>query len=348
MRFVDEAVIRVEAGRGGNGCLSFRRSANLPKGGPDGGDGGDGGDVCLVASSALHTLIDFRYQTHYRAVSGSDGGRQQKTGKSGQSLLIPVPVGTRVTVHSSGLLLGDLLTDGERLRVARGGRRGLGNLRFKTSVNRVPRRTTQGQAGEVILLALELMLMADVGLVGQPNAGKSSLIRKVSSARPKIADYPFTTRRPYLGVVRLNKGESFVMADIPGIIKDAAQGKGLGFQFLKHASRAGLLLHLVSLGAEDGLPLAQSATIVRKEMFAYSAEFSAKEHWLVFTKADLLPLEEAKKRVKEAIRLLDWGGRYYIISTINGTGIESLLNDLHLYLNQANSLEIEVCSGEPV
>lgn len=337
MRFVDQAIIQAEAGNGGDGCLSFRRSANVPKGGPDGGDGGHGGDVYLVADSALHTLVDFRYQAFYRAAAGVSGRKQQKTGANGEHLIISAPVGTKVTVYSSGLILGDLLEDGQRLLIAKGGVRGLGNIRFKSSANRAPRQTTKGRPGEVIKLSLELLLMADVGLVGQPNAGKSTLISRVSAARPKIADYPFTTRRPYLGVVRHSPNRSFVMADIPGIIKDAAQGKGLGFQFLRHASRAGLLLQMVSLITEGGVSLAESASIVMKEMFAYSSDFSDKEHWLVFTKADLFSDKEVKAMVAEALKSLAWSGKYYIISAVSGSGIERLLNDLQGYLDHSNN-----------
>lgn len=332
MKFVDQATISVAAGQGGDGCLSFRRQRNLPKGGPDGGDGGDGGDAILVAHSELHTLVDFRYQSHYQAEHGTAGGSKRCTGGAGKDLLIPVPMGTRVFNQASGVFCGDLTVADERLLVAKGGSRGLGNTRFKTSVNRAPRKITKGQPGESASLQLELMLLADVGLIGAPNAGKSTLISKLSAARPKIASYPFTTTRPYLGVLALGKGQSLVMADIPGLIQGAGHGAGLGLQFLKHAERAELLLQLVSLSPEDGDNPAMAADIVAREMQIFSEKLAQKKRWLVLTKADTLPQDKLKTCVADCLQTLNWHHPHHVISAATGAGLSLLLNDLRLYM----------------
>ena len=334
MKFVDQAVIHIEAGKGGNGCLSFRRAANIPKGGPDGGDGGNGGDIYLTATQSMHTLVDFRYQPRYRAESGTPGASKQKTGASGEHLFISVPVGTRVVNQASGLVLGELLKEGETLLVAQGGQYGLGNIRFKSSVNRAPRKTTKGKLGESMVLELELLLLADVGLIGEPNAGKSTLISKISAAKPKIADYPFTTTRPYLGVVRFNQGNSMVVADIPGLIKGAAMGVGLGFQFLRHIERAGLLLQLSSLVAEGGSSPEEAIRTVANEIQTFSDKLVQKQRWLVFTKQDALAPEQVHTLVESIVQNLNWQGPYYIISAITGEGVQELLKGLALYMAQ--------------
>jgi len=265
MRFVDEAVITVQAGNGGNGCLSFRREKFIPRGGPDGGDGGGGGDVVLVTDPGLNTLVDFRYRRSFRAANGRPGEGSDCTGRNGEPLEVRVPPGTRILDDETGVVLGELLAQGQRLVVARGGARGLGNARFKSSTNRAPRRTTPGRPGEVRRLRLELVLLADVGLLGLPNAGKSTLLRAVSAARPKVADYPFTTLHPELGVVRLGSDRSFVVADVPGLIEGAAAGAGLGIRFLRHLSRTRLLLHVVDAGAAPGAaPAEQVRTIAAR------------------------------------------------------------------------------------
>ena len=288
MQFIDEAAVYVHAGKGGDGCLSFRREKFVARGGPDGGDGGDGGDVILVADAALNTLVDFRYQPRYRAGNGQPGGGRNKTGCRGQDREIGVPLGTTVVDADTQELLGDLTQPGERLLVAKGGRHGLGNTRFKSSTNRAPRRTTPGAVGDERELSLELKLLADVGLLGMPNAGKSTLIAAISAARPKIADYPFTTLVPNLGVVRVGEEASFVMADIPGLIAGAASGAGLGAQFLRHLSRTRLLLHLVDVAPGDGSDPLANISNIDAELAAYSAALAKRPSWLVPTKIDLL------------------------------------------------------------
>lgn len=325
MKFVDEATITVEAGRGGNGCVSFRREKYIPHGGPDGGDGGDGGSVWLVAKSGLTTLVDFRTQRRFRATSGQAGAGRQMTGGAGEDTEVPVPAGTLVYEADTGELIGDLADPGERLLVARGGRGGRGNINFKSSVNRAPRRATPGTEGESRRLRLELKLLADVGLVGLPNAGKSSLLSAVSAARPKVADYPFTTLHPELGVVRLGPERSFVIADVPGLIEGAAQGHGLGIRFLRHVDRTRLLLHLVDLSPPEGF----DPTVVRKiekELYEHDTRLGERARWLVFSKADLLPAEEAHERAQKATAALEWHGRWFVISSATREGLPDLLN----------------------
>lgn len=288
MQFIDESTVYVHAGRGGDGCLSFRREKFVARGGPDGGDGGAGGDVFLVADAALNTLVDFRYQPRYRAGNGLPGSGRNKTGSRGDDREIKVPLGTSVVDADTRELLGDLTAAGQRLLVARGGRHGLGNTRFKSSTNRAPRRTTPGSAGDERELALQLKLLADVGLLGMPNAGKSTLIASVSAARPRIADYPFTTLVPNLGVVRVDDEASFVMADIPGLIAGAAGGSGLGAQFLRHLSRTRLLLHLVDVRPGDGSDPVANAAAIEAELHTYSAALAERPIWLVPAKTDLL------------------------------------------------------------
>ena len=325
MKFVDEATIQVEAGKGGAGCVSFRREKFIPKGGPDGGDGGDGGDVYLVGDASLNTLVDFRHQRVRRAPSGRPGMGRNRTGASGSDLEIAVPLGTRVSDAETGQVMGQLLAAGDRLRVAAGGFHGIGNARFKSSTNRTPRQFTPGTPGERRELRLELLLLADVGLLGLPNAGKSSLIRALSSAKPKVADYAFTTLYPNLGVVSVGPRRSFVIADIPGLIAGAAQGAGLGTRFLKHLSRTRLLLHLVDIAPTDASvsPAEQVRTVVG-ELAQFDADLAAKERWLVLNKIDLLDTETLAERRATLVRELDWRGEVHAISASTGAGTREL------------------------
>lgn len=327
MKFVDEATIRVQAGNGGHGCLSFRREKYIPKGGPDGGDGGAGGSVYLVADGAINTLADFRVQRRYRAESGQAGAGREKTGRSGVDLEVTVPAGTVVQDVDTGELLGDLAEAGQRLCVARGGRGGLGNTRFKSSVNRAPRQTTQGQPGEARHLRLELKVLADVGLLGLPNAGKSTLIRAVSAARPRVADYPFTTLHPHLGVVRVGDHRSFVMADIPGLIEGAADGAGLGHRFLRHLQRTRLLLHVVDISPLEGDPVAHART-VSEELARYGEGLDRLPRWLVLNKCDLLLPEDAEQACARVVGELGWEGPVYRVSAQSGSGTERLCQDV--------------------
>ncbi len=317
------------AGDGGNGCASFRREKYIPKGGPDGGDGGNGGSVYLVADSGLNTLVDFRTQRMHKAERGQNGMGRERSGRKGQDLHVRVPVGTRVLEGETGELLGELLHHQQELLVAKGGERGIGNVHFKSSTNRTPRQFTHGTPGERRELNLELILLADVGLLGMPNAGKSSLISRISSARPKIADYPFTTLYPNLGVVSLGSGRSFVVADIPGVIEGAAEGAGLGLQFLKHLSRTRLLLHLVDVAPlDESVDYAVEVKQIEQELSRYSAELVDKERWLVLNKKDLLPDETFDERCRELLEAVEWDGPVYGVSAVTGEGVKSLIGDL--------------------
>jgi GTP-binding protein len=329
MKFVDEANVRVQAGNGGNGCVSFRREKNIPLGGPDGGDGGDGGSIWLVAREGINTLADFRVNRRYRAGHGEQGSGANCSGRGGDDLEVPVPCGTRVFAEETQEQLGDLVRDGDRLLVAAGGRGGKGNTRFKSSVNRAPRRATPGTPGESRTLRLELTLLADVGLLGKPNAGKSTLIRAVSAARPKVADYPFTTLHPNLGVVYVGPLRSFVMADIPGLIEGAAEGAGLGVRFLKHLERTRLLLHVVDVAPAPGTtePAADAVEIVR-ELERFSPALAAKERWLVLNKLDLLSPAAADAREREVTAALRWEGPVYRVSALGGQGTTRLMGDV--------------------
>ena len=328
MKFVDEAEITVEAGKGGNGCLSFRREKYIERGGPGGGDGGDGGNVYLEADPALNTLVDFRFQPRYRAESGQGGQGRNCTGRGGDDLTVKVPVGTSVIDTGTEELIADMDVAGKVVMVAKGGFHGLGNTRFKSSINRAPRKTTNGTPGEFRTLQLQLRLVADVGLLGLPNAGKSTLIRSVSAARPKVADYPFTTVVPNLGVVSLGLERSFVMADIPGLIEGASQGAGLGFRFLKHLSRTRHLLHLIDvLPADNSDPIENASTIVA-ELAKFSTTLANKERWLVLNKVDLLDADELAAIETKLRKELDWQGTIYRISAISGDGCRELMEDL--------------------
>ena len=326
MKFVDEAAIIVEAGAGGNGCLSFRREKYIPRGGPDGGDGGDGGDIVLCADPSLNTLVDFRFRRRFRAERGRHGQGRDRTGRDGADLRIPMPAGTVVAAADSGEVLGELTAAGDEMVVARGGRHGLGNARFKSSTNRAPRRTTEGSPGECRELRLELKLLADVGLVGMPNAGKSTLIRAVSAARPKVADYPFTTLIPNLGVVRQGPDRSFVMADIPGLIEGASGGAGLGIRFLRHLSRTRVLLHLVDVAAAlGGADPIEQVLVIERELAAFDPDLASRERWLVPAKLDLVPPSDRTDVVEALVEGVGWDGPIYPISALTreGTGLLS-------------------------
>ncbi len=325
MKFVDEATIRVQAGNGGHGALSFRREKFVERGGPDGGDGGHGGDVYLLADESINTLVDFRVARKFRAGSGQGGAGRNKTGRSGDDLEVRVPCGTVVHDVDTGELLGDLTTTGQRLKVVEGGRGGLGNTRFKSSTNRAPRKTTQGTPGESRHLAMELKLLADVGLVGMPNAGKSTLIRSMSAAKPKIADYPFTTLHPNLGVVSVGPLQSFVMADVPGLIEGAAEGAGLGIQFLKHLQRTKLLLHVVDIAPVDtDADPADAFSAIEEELKKFSADLTDKPRWLVINKTDLLAADDLAAARGTLLTQLDWRGRTFAVSAETGSGTEEL------------------------
>jgi GTPase len=325
MKFVDEATISVQAGNGGHGCLSFRREKYIERGGPDGGDGGRGGSVYLVAKAGTNTLADFRVMRKYRAESGQPGGGQNKSGKSGNDLDVIVPCGTVVHEVDTGELIGDLTDAGQRLKVAEGGRGGLGNTHFKSSVNRAPRKITLGTPGETRHLKLELKLLADVGLVGLPNAGKSTLIRAMSAARPKVAAYPFTTLHPHLGVVAVGPLQSFVMADIPGLIEGAAEGAGLGMQFLRHLERTRLLLHVVDIAPLDVHERpADQIKAIEQELKKFSKELAGKPRWLVLNKLDLLAAEDLPAERERLLGELQWDGPVFEVSAATGAGTEKL------------------------
>ena len=324
MQFVDEVAVSVAAGKGGPGALSFRREKSVAKGGPDGGDGGDGGDVVLVANEALNTLVDFRFQPHYRAENGRPGSGRNKTGASGQALTLNVPAGTTVIDEDTLEVIGDLPRAGSRLLVARGGRRGFGNARFKSSTDRAPRRTTPGEPGETRELRLQLQVIADVGLLGLPNAGKSTLIARVSASKPKIADYPFTTLVPNLGVVRVDTDTSFVVADIPGLVPGAARGAGLGTRFLRHLTRTRILLHLVDVAPPDGSDPLHNIDAIESELLAYSPAFAERPVWMAPNKMDLTTDTE----VADAIRAHYPDRPVYPISAVTGEGVPALVGAL--------------------
>jgi len=325
MKFVDEATIRVLAGNGGHGCLSFRREKFVERGGPDGGDGGHGGSVYLVADTSLNTLADFRVARKFKGEGGQGGSGRNKTGRSGEDLEVKVPQGTAVHDVDTGELICDLTEAGQRQMVAEGGRGGLGNTRFKSSVNRAPRKTTNGTPGEARHLKLELKVLADVGLLGMPNAGKSTLITAMSQAKPRIADYPFTTLHPNLGVVRVGQYQSFVMADIPGLIEGASEGAGLGIQFLKHLQRTRLLLHLVDIAPIDpNVEPAKEVKAIANELGKFSEDLAEKPRWLVINKTDLLTPADLGVAREILLEELDWDGPVFEVSAATGTGTEAL------------------------
>lgn len=335
MKFVDEAEIRVEAGDGGNGAVGFRREKYIPMGGPDGGDGGDGGSVYLIAAENVNTLVDFRYHAVHRAQRGQNGMSRNCTGRKGDDCYVSVPLGTLVSDAETDEVIGDLTKIGQTLLVAQGGFHGLGNTRFKSSINRAPQKATKGSEGEHRRLKLELTLIADVGLLGMPNAGKSSLIRSVSAATPKVADYPFTTLHPNLGVVRIDDLRSFVIADIPGVIEGAAEGAGLGLQFLKHLQRTGLLLHLVDVEPYESTESpVQSAKKIIHEVEKWSDELASKLRWLVLNKIDRLPEGEIGQRCQAIVSELGWTGPVFKIAAINGEGTRELMFAIMDFLEQ--------------
>jgi GTP-binding protein len=328
MKFVDETTINAIAGDGGNGVIHFRREKFIPRGGPDGGDGGDGGSVYLVGENNINTLADFRHVRTYTAESGKKGGGNQMTGKGGDDLFVPVPVGTLIFDEDTEELIGDITAHRQGIKVCQGGFHGLGNTRYKSSTNRAPRKCTPGTPGERRRLRLELKVLADVGLLGMPNAGKSTFIRAVSAARPKVADYPFTTLYPNLGVVRVGDAQSFVVADIPGLIEGASEGAGLGIQFLKHLARTSLLLHIVDVAPCDGTDPIESATKILTELEHYSAELLHKPRWLVLNKIDLIDDAQLQQVQQHIIEALQWEGPVYTMSALSKTGTRQIVYDI--------------------
>jgi len=350
MKLVDEAEITVTAGNGGNGSISFRREKFIPLGGPDGGDGGDGGSVWLQADENLNTLVDFRHQKQFRAQRGENGMSRQMYGKGGEDTVVAVPVGTVVHNVATDEQIGDLTRHGERLLVARGGKGGLGNMHFKSSVNRAPRRATPGEEGEERTLRLELKLLADVGLLGFPNAGKSTFIRAVSAATPKVADYPFTTLYPNLGVVSVEPHRSFVIADIPGLIEGAAEGAGLGSLFLRHVQRTRLLLHLVDLspmeGGVEGVSPAEQVRAIQHELRKYDPAMLEKPRWLVLNKADLMFEDEARAAAEQVVGELGWREPWYLTSAIGREGTWPIMLEVQAFLDRLREAELEARDAE--
>ncbi len=344
MKFIDEALVRIEAGDGGNGCVSFRREKYVPKGGPDGGDGGDGGDVYLVADNNLNTLVDYRFEKRYAAERGENGKSCNCTGHRGKDITLHVPVGTRAIDVATQEVLADLTHVGQKVLVAKGGYHGLGNSRFKSSVNRTPRQKTNGTAGEKRDVKLELMLLADVGMLGLPNAGKSTFIRSVSAAKPKVADYPFTTLVPSLGVVKVDAHRSFVIADIPGLIEGAADGAGLGIRFLKHLERCRVLIHLVDLNPVDESDPADNIAVIEGELAQYSEKLANKPRWLVFNKLDTLTDEEARERIQNVLTRLgiaedgEGAEKVFRISAVTGENVPALCREIMDFI-EANPVE---------
>ena len=339
MKFIDEAHIRVEAGSGGNGCLSFLREKCRPEGGPDGGDGGDGGSIFLQADDGLNTLVDYRYQPRYQVPNGQAGRGRQCTGAGSEDLILKVPVGTTIIDQDTLEVLGDLRAPGQQVKVAQGGFHGLGNARFKSSVNRAPRQTTKGSPGEERNLRLELKVVADVGLLGMPNAGKSTFIRAVSAAKPKVADYPFTTLIPNLGVVSLEKFRSFVIADIPGLIEGAAEGAGLGFQFLRHVSRTHLLLHMVDMAPFDDTNPADAVRLIVGELEKFSPTLAQRDRWLVLNKLDLIPEQERKARCQSLIDDLGWTGPVFEVAAIRKEGTVTVCHAIMDFIDEKREQE---------
>jgi GTP-binding protein len=336
MKFVDEATIEVFAGNGGGGCVSFRREKYIPFGGPDGGDGGDGGSVILLGDASLNTMIDYRYTRKFRAEAGSSGKGRNCTGKAGEDLTLPVPIGTTILDEDTGEVLGDIRDAGQELLVAQGGFHGLGNTRFKSSVNRSPRQSSPGSAGENRRLKLELKVLADVGLLGLPNAGKSTLIRAVSAATPKVADYPFTTLIPSLGVVKVDSYRSFVVADIPGLIEGASEGAGLGIRFLKHLTRNRILLHLVDIAPLDESDPSEAAVSIVRELERFSPTLASRPRWLILNKVDLIDETLLAERRAAVLSALDWSGPVYEISALSREGTRRLSGDLMTYIEDLN------------
>ena len=347
MKFIDEAKIEVHAGDGGNGIASFRREKYIPRGGPNGGDGGHGGSIYAVADRNINTLIDYRYTRSFRAERGENGRGSDCYGKGGEDLVLRVPVGTVITDQVTGQAIADLARDGQKALIARGGKGGLGNLHFKSSTNRAPRQFTHGEKGESLELRMELKVLADVGLLGMPNAGKSTFIRSVSAARPKVADYPFTTLHPNLGVVRVDHDRSFVIADIPGLIEGAAEGAGLGHQFLRHLARTRLLLHLVDIAPFDfSVDPVREARAIIEELRKYDESLYQKPRWLVLNKMDMVPEDERDERRAQFLRDFGWEGKSFIISALSGEGCKELVYAIMEHLEQ-NRISEEETNEEP-
>jgi GTP-binding protein len=346
MKFFDEATIEVVAGDGGNGVASFRREKYVPRGGPDGGDGGNGGSIWAIADRNVNTLIDYRYARLHRAKRGENGRGADQYGKGADDIVLRMPVGTVITDADSGERIADLATHGQRALLARGGKGGLGNLHFKSSTNRAPRRCTPGAAGERRRLQLELRVLADVGLLGMPNAGKSTFIRAVSAARPKVADYPFTTLAPHLGVVRTDANRSFVIADLPGLIEGAAEGAGLGHRFLRHLQRTRLLLHVVDLAPFDpeADPVRDARAIVR-ELRRYDPALHAKPRWLVLNKLDLVPAAEREDRVRAFVRAYRWKGPVFAVAAVSGEGCRRIVYAVQDWLDAHPKREAAVAAA---
>ena len=341
MKFVDDAVSEVHAGTGGNGCVSFRREKYIPLGGPDGGDGGDGGSVILEGSASLNTMVDYRFTRKFRAQNGESGRGRNCTGKAGEDIVLPVPLGTTIIDEETDEILGDIQAAGDRLVVAQGGFHGIGNTRYKSSINRAPRQFSEGTLGESRTLKLELKVLADVGLLGLPNAGKSTLIRAVSAAKPKVADYPFTTLVPNLGVVKVDAYRSFVVADIPGLIEGASDGAGLGIRFLKHLTRNRILLHLVDVAPFDESDPAEQALSIVRELERFSPTLAARPQWLVLNKIDLIDEETLASRREAILETLQWEGPVYEISAISGRETDRLSGDLMTAIEYLNEQEAE-------
>jgi GTPase len=341
MKFVDEANIKVQAGDGGNGCISFRREKFIPFGGPDGGDGGYGGSVWLVADEGLNTLVDFRHQRSFKAQRGQNGMGSQMYGKGGDDTTIRVPVGTMITNVDTDEVIGDLTSHGQRMLVAQGGKGGLGNIHFKTSVNRAPRKATPGTPGDARELKLELRLLADVGLLGFPNAGKSTFIRAVSAATPRVADYPFTTLVPNLGVVSLGTDSSFVIADIPGLIEGASEGAGLGIQFLRHVARTSLLLHLVDIAPIDGSDVAAQVRAIELELEKFNPELLERPRWLVLNKADMLAEDERTAVAEKIIAELNWTQPWFLVSAIARENTMAVCQQVQRFFESQREASVE-------
>ncbi|NOQ93098.1 MAG: Obg family GTPase CgtA [Methylophaga sp.] len=347
MKFVDEAKITVSAGGGGNGCLSFRREKYIPFGGPDGGDGGDGGDLYLIADKQVNTLIDFRYQRNYKAERGEHGQGKLCSGARGEDLMVKVPIGTEAWDDDTDELIGDLTQHGDKLLVAKGGWHGLGNVRYKSSTNRAPRQTSSGTPGEERRLRLEMKLLADIGLLGLPNAGKSTFIRQVSAAQPKVANYPFTTLYPNLGVVTMKDVRSFVIADVPGLVEGAAEGAGLGIQFLRHLTRTRLLLHMVDMAPADvKQDPVESVEIINRELEHYSDALGSQDQWLVLNKMDLVPEDIRDELCQEVVDRLDWKGKVFRVSGQSGESCDELCAEIMDYLDELNEAEQAALDAE--
>lgn len=341
MRFVDEAVIKVEAGAGGNGCMSFRREKFIPYGGPDGGDGGHGGSIFIEADVNASTLVDYRYTRQFKAVRGQNGMGANCTGRSGEDVVLKVPVGTTIIDEATDEVMGDLLEPGQRLLVVKGGRGGMGNINFKSSTNRSPRKTTPGQPGELRQLRLEMKVLADVGLLGLPNAGKSTFIRAVSAAKPKVADYPFTTLVPNLGVVDVDRHRSFVMADIPGLIAGAAEGAGLGIRFLKHLARTRFLLHLVDVAPADNSDPVANVQAIAAELEKYSPTLASLPRWLLLNKMDMVPADMADEICQDIVTRLGWSGPVFRTSGLTGENAKAVCYKLMDAIEEQRELEAE-------